>query len=285
MKILFQVWSCLLLAAVPVFAADQDEELKPLQGRWEVIELSEDGHVIPKEAIREWLPSGGKLEISDNAIITVSPQDGKRHAKIFTIDATQFPKGLEIATREKKEATGIYRIADGQLVVCLIDPEDGPRPEDFSAKKGSKRMLMVLKHVGQAGAGSKEPAPEEPRAKSGDGVSAKVLTDAEVTKLMNGVWRYTDEAGALVMTMNGDGTWSSIREVQEMRLLQRVFVRTPISSGKWDVRNGTLTFHCTSSIYASRVNQQLPFTVRSVSDRDFIFVDYMGRLGKAVRIK
>lgn len=284
MKVAFRAWSCLLLVAGSAFAADQNAELRQLQGRWEVIELSEDGHVIPREAIREWLPSGGRLEISENAIITVSPQDGKRHAKIFTIDATQFPRGLEIATREKKEATGIYKIDNGRLIVCLIDPEEGPRPGDFSAKKDSKRMLMVLRQAA-AEAEPKESAVDEPPATSGEGVSAKVLTDAEVTKLMNGVWRYTDEGGALVVTVNGDGTWSSIREVQQMRLLQRVFVRTPISSGRWNVQNGTLTFHCTSSIYASRVNQQLRFAVRSISERDFIFVDYMGRLGKAVKVR
>lgn len=284
MKVAFRALPCLLLLFIPTFAADQNAELKPFQGRWEVVELSEDGHVIPKEAIREWLPSGGKLEIAESAIITVSPQDGKRQAKVFSIDATQFPRALDIATREKKEALGIYRFNDGQLVVCLIDPEDGPRPDDFSAKKGSKRMLMVLKQVSAPQAEPKPAVSEEPPTTAG-GAAAKILTDSEVTALMRGVWRYNDEAGALVVTLNGDGTWSSIREAQEMRLFQKVFTRTPISSGKWHVKNGTLTFVCTASIYANRVNQQLPFAVRSVSDRDFIFVDYMGRLGKAVKIR
>jgi hypothetical protein len=69
-----------------------------------------------------------------------------------------------------------------------------------------------------------------------------------------------------------------------MRLLEKVFVRTPVSSGTWSVKKGALTLLCTSSIHPERVNHTLPFTIRSISDNDFIFVDYVGRLGKATRV-
>ena len=90
--------------------------------------------------------------------------------------------------------------------------------------------------------------------------------------------------GAIV-SMTENAAWSSVRESQQLRLFQKVFVRTPISNGRWSVKQGTLTFHCLTSVIPSRVNQQLSFTVRSISDRDFIFVDYMGRLGKATRVQ
>ncbi len=273
-----------LLLVTPLRAVDKDPELKQFAGHWEVTELVEDGHVIPREAIREWLPSGGRAEIADNAIMFTSPTDGQKSVKVFTIDATQYPKGIDIVTREKQDALGIYRFDEGRLVVCLCDPADGPRPTDFSAKEGSKRMLMVLKPASAPTAKEKE-APVNPPTTSGEGVASKVLTDADVTRLLQGTWRYKDEAGALLVTLASNGTWSSVREVQELRLFQKVFVQTPISSGKWSVQNGTLTFHCTASVHLNRVNQQLPFTVRSISEADFIFVDYMGRLGKAVRVK
>ena len=271
--------ACFALLATLFAAPDKNPELQPFQGRWEVIELVENGHVIPHDAIRDWLPSGGRIEIVDNAIMFTSNDDGKKHAKIFAVDATQFPKGFDIITREKKEAQGIYQFDEGKLVVCMSDPDDGPQPTEFSAKEGSKRMLMVMKRVSQTSASEKGPS-----SATSSGVAAKVITDAEVAKLLTGTWKYRDDAGALIITFDKSGGFSTTREVAEMRLFKKVFVQTPISSGTWTVKNGTLNFHCTSSIHIEKVNQNLPFTIRSISERDMIFVDYMGRLGKAVKV-
>jgi hypothetical protein len=147
-------------------------------------------------------------------------------------------------------------------------------------------MLFVLKRTAAPVEAKKVAVePAEAPVTDGSGVTAKILSDADVTRLLKGTWRYRDDAGALIVTLTDDGKWSSIRESQELRLFQKVFVRTPISSGTWSVQNGTLTFHCLASIHRSRVNHQLPFSVRSITDRDFIFVDYMGRLGKAVKVQ
>lgn len=278
------LWCGLGLVVASVAAAQNESpEIRMLEGHWEVVELAEDGHVIPRDQIPEWLPSGGRVEIADNAIIFKSHLDGKKHSKIFAVDATQYPKQIDIVTPERKEAVGIYRFDEGRLVVCLSEVGDMLRPTEFSAKAGSHRMLMVLKRTAAPAAGEKFVS-AKPETTTGDGVAAKVITDAELTKMLPGVWRYRDDAGALVTTLHGNGTWSSIRESEQLRLFQKVFVRTPISSGTWSVKNGTLTFLCTASIYPERVNHALPFTIRSISANDFIFVDYMGRLGKAARV-
>lgn len=273
--------SGLVVASVAV-AQNESPEIRQLEGHWEVVELAENGHVIPREQIPEWLPSGGKVEIADNAIVFRSHLDGKKHAKVFTVDATQYPRQIDIVTPEKQEATGIYRFDDGRLVVCLSEPGDMRRPTEFSATEGSHRMLMVLKRTSAPLAGEKIVSAER-QPTTGDGVAARVITDSELTKMLQGTWKYRDDVGALVTTLSSNGTWSSIREAEQMRLFQRVFVRTPISSGTWNVKNGTLTFLCTASIYPQRVNHAMPFTIRSISANDFIFVDYMGRLGKATR--
>ena len=141
-------------------------------------------------------------------------------------------------------------------------------------------MLMVLQRKPDSVAAAK---PAEKNAAPAS-VAAKILTDAELAKMMPGTWRFKDDAGALIITINGDSTWSSIREVEEMRLFKKMFVQTPVSSGKWSVKNGTVNFLCTASVHIDRVNHNLPFTIRSISEKDLIFVDFMGRLGKAVKI-
>src|SRR5690349_21306836 len=100
MKIVVCAWLLGLLVVTQGWAADKDADLKPFEGSWEAVELSEDGHVVPREAISEWLPSGGRFEIADNAIIVTSPHDGKKSAKLFSIDATQYPRGIDIITRD-----------------------------------------------------------------------------------------------------------------------------------------------------------------------------------------
>jgi len=197
-----------LLVGGPVLDAhEQSPDVARMQGRWEVVELVEDGKVIPKEAIKEWLPSGGKLEIADNAIIFQSPADGKRHVKLFSIDATQSPKGLEIVTKEGKDAWGILRIDEKQVVICLSDA-DAPRPTEFSAKEGSERLLMTLERV-SVPTPAAEPAPQRPT----QGVTAKPLTDADVQALLKGTWRQMDDIGALYGHIHrrwplSDGAWN-----------------------------------------------------------------------------
>lgn len=271
-----------VLSALPVFGADKNPELEPFQGHWQVAELVEDGKVIPKEAIKEWLPSGGRAEIIDNAIVFKSPQDGKKYVKVFSVDATKYPKAIEVSTPERKDTWGIYRFDEGKLVVCLADPSDGERPTEFSAETGSKRMLMVLQRVSADAptANNSTAIPPKPV-----GQAATILTDEQVTQMLAGSWKINDHAGSLFVTFNADGTFSTVREYQELRLFHKSFVQTPMSTGKWSVKNGNLTAHIKSSVRLERVNQVISFAVRSISGKDMIFVDQLGRVGSAVKVR
>lgn len=280
----FACWSVVLAcltSVTPLFA--QEDALKRMRGHWEVIELVEDGKVIPKAAIPEWLPSGGQLEIEDNAIMILSHVDNKKHARIFSIDATQYPATITITDASKEEVHGIYKFDDNRLVVCLA--ESGEKaPTEFSAKEGSKRMLMVLQSSKVAPAKPvAKPAAEKP-AKPEEVPAATVLTDGDVTKMLEGVWRYDDSVGALFVKFRADGKFSTTREVQEQRMFQRVFVQTPATSGTWKVERGTIKFHVTSSIYPDRVGNTFGFAVRSMTANDFIFVDYLGHVGRAKKL-
>ncbi len=285
MKYSFASLLVLFLFASTLAADEPVPELKQLQGHWQVVELSEDGMVVPTEAIPTWLASGGVIEIADNAIIVTSIHDGQKSVKLFSVDATQYPHGLDIFDKKMVDQKGIYRFDGDKLIVCLSDEENGPRPTEFSAPTGSKRMLMVLKKTTKELAGAAKFASLPPKMAATPDVAEKVLTDAEVSRMLIGTWRFEDDAGALITTLAADGTWSSIREMKELRLFQKVFVRTPVSRGQWKVVNGILSFHCLGSIYPERVNQVLPFTIRSVSNTDFIFVDFMGRLGRATKVQ
>ena len=281
------VAALLSLITFPALAQEPNPELRRFQGHWEVTELVENGNVIPRAAIREWLPSGGRAEIVDNAIIFTSPHDDKKYVKVFSIDATQYPRTIDVSTPETRDGWGIYRFDEDRLIICLADPTEAERPDGFSAAEDSQRMLMVLQKTTAPAATGEDPTeePVQPSAPAAANTTARVLTDEEVTQMLGGTWRYRDSIGALFISFNTDSTYTTVREVQQLRLFQKVFVQTPVSSGSWAVRNGTLAFTVTSSTDLNRVNKTFEFTVRSISERDFIFVDYLGSVGSAVRVR
>jgi uncharacterized protein (TIGR03067 family) len=286
MSIRFAAFFGCVFLAVHSLSANNDPELAQFQGDWNVVQLVENGQVIPKEAIKEWLPSGGRAQIAENAIIFKSPHDGQKHVKLFTLDPTQYPKGIDISTREKQTSQGIYRFDNDRLIVCFSDPAKNERPTDFSAAKGSNRMLMTLaRTTGKTTAAP--PAKVRPAARSGTetGAAAKVLTDAQVKQQLIGVWRFTDSIGPLLATINADGSFMTTRDVAEIRLFQTVFARQPVSVGTWSVQNGQLIYHIATSTRVDRAGMMIALHVRSISEKDLIFVDGLGRVGTALKVQ
>lgn len=206
--------------------------------------------------------------------------------KLFSLDETQSPKGIDFQSREKeRESWGIYRFDGDQLVVCLAHPEDSDRPTTFSAKPGSKHMLMTLERVGDKQVAAK-PVPTGPKSTSAASPAApRFLTDAEATKAVTGTWRLSDAMGVLIATLSPDGTFSNVREVTELRLFKKTLVQTPVSTGTWTVKNGQILFHVLSATQLERLNHKYAFTLRSFSDTDMIYVDPFGQIGRAIRVK
>lgn len=273
------------LVLVTGLASAQGAELDRFKGDWKVVELVEDGKTIPEEVISEWLPSGGRFTIEDNAVQFTDHTTGKKQLKLFSIDETQSPKGIDFQTREKERETwGIYRFDGDRIVLCLAHPEESERPTTFSAKAGSKHMLMTLERTGGQKVAAK-PAPVGPKAISSNQEAPRFLTDAEAAKAVTGTWRLTDAMGVLIATLSPDGTFSNVREVTELRLFKKTLVQTPVSTGTWTVKNGQILFHVLSATQLDRLNHKYAFTLRSFSDTDMIYVDPYGQVGRAVRVR
>src|SRR6187401_2032641 len=77
-------------------AFGQNAAYTELKGSWQATELVDNGRVVPAEAISNWIPSGGRIEIVDNSIVFTSPKDAQRHARVFSVDATTYPRQLNI---------------------------------------------------------------------------------------------------------------------------------------------------------------------------------------------
>lgn len=275
--------------------AELDAGYKELQGPWQAVELVDNGRTIAPEAIATWMPSGGRIDIVDNAMVFTSTKDGQRHARVFSIDTTTYPRQLNVIDNNQIMGHGIYRIEDGRFVVCLAPPAVAARPTDFSARENSRQVLLVLARP------KSEPAklttaaiaastssivnlpPPPPLAPTATPQAAKQLTNAEIAKLLPGTWTFNDAYGAFFLNLDPRGTFSTYRQSVETSAFQQVFKKLPLSSGTWKANNGQVTLTCTSSVYADRIWKTFPFTIRNVSATNLDFVDYTGNAGKATR--
>ena len=59
---------CLIVIFTPVAAraAEDAAGLKQFRGRWRITELTDNGSFISPERIKNWLPSGGKIEFGES---------------------------------------------------------------------------------------------------------------------------------------------------------------------------------------------------------------------------
>ena len=85
------------------------------------------------------------------------------------------------------------------------------------------------------------------------------------------------------MTLDKNGVYSTYRESVETSTFQKVFRKLPLSSGTWKLNNGQVVLQCTSAVYADRLYKSFPFSIRSVTPTELVFVDYAGNVAKAVR--
>jgi uncharacterized protein (TIGR03067 family) len=277
-------------------AIGQNAAYTELKGSWQATELVDNGRVVPADAISSWIPSGGRIEIVDNSIVFTSPKDAQRHARVFSLDATTYPRQLNIMDGDKISGQGIYKIDNGNLVVCLAPVSQTSRPTDFTSRENSQRALIVFKRVDPnlsapttsaqtvsttavvnlppPPAVSNLPAPP----------TAQPSMDTAVAQYLPGTWKYTDKYGGIFLSLDRNGAYSTYRESVEKSAFQQVFRKLPLSSGTWRTQNGQVVLQCTSAVYADRINKTFPFTIRSVGPTELQFVDYAGNAGKAVRV-
>lgn len=312
---------CLVAAVAQLICAGnvmgRAPELDPLQGKWQVVELVIDGNVIPPEQIRYKLPSGGKIDVIDNAFIFKSPSDGQQHARTFQVDATRFPKQIFL-TSDHGPVQGIYEIRGGQLLLCTSDPLRPGVPTEFAAPKGTGRMLMVMgrpEAIAKVGGGPTTvatpvastkpsitlPAPptsgvtQPPTAVPASSVSTsvvntvppplRVITDTELAQKLVGMWKHVDGEGVLYVTLNANGSFTTQREFQDTQTFNRVFTNTFVSVGNWSVAKGALVLQIKSSWRPERVNQMITVQVRSINSKEVVYVDQLGRSSRDVRVQ
>ena len=109
---------------------DRAQELKQLEGTWDVIAFEVDGKVQPKgKSPTQFLISGNKLT-------------GLGPEMTITLDATKKPKWIDLAFKKKDKLypiRAIYDVSGDELRICMpLAPTgkafENKRPENFDTK-------------------------------------------------------------------------------------------------------------------------------------------------------
>lgn len=137
----------MVLACAVGVRADDKDELKKLDGNWEVVATVMAGMDIPAGK-----GAPDKLTIKDGKLTGFGPE-----IKLAT-DATKKPKWLNMTfTRDATESTinAIYELSGDELRICMpLAPKKGQglafenkRPEGFETTKDKPEMMLKLKRA------------------------------------------------------------------------------------------------------------------------------------------
>ncbi|MDB5340822.1 MAG: hypothetical protein JWN70_6441 [Planctomycetaceae bacterium] len=135
-----------LLAADAPISENAKQDLKQLEGTWNLVSAQRDGKATPADEVKKTRISfrGNQFEFPDAADIGTS-QKGT-----LQLDPSKKPKWMDsTATTDAGKGSvslGLYEISGDDYKVCFAPPGK-PRPQEFVSKPGSGAILQIWKRA------------------------------------------------------------------------------------------------------------------------------------------
>lgn len=128
----------LLLLALAPAPADEQADLKKLEGTWKAVKIVNDGQEGDVEQL------GDQRLMIQGHQYTLKQADGSAEGEL-KLDPDQKPAHMDASYTTKDGDSGtvecIYKIEGGRLTICW---GEGERPSTFAAESGSGYRLMVF---------------------------------------------------------------------------------------------------------------------------------------------
>lgn len=112
-----------------------------LQGTWRLVSLEENGQSrTPNSAVRLVIKGNQMTQRIDNMVVNTA---------MFQLEPNRKPKWVDVTDKTGKTSKGIYQLGMDSFEICI--PHEGDlssRPEELSAKEGSKQTFLKYRREG-----------------------------------------------------------------------------------------------------------------------------------------
>lgn len=128
-----------MVALLLTLSADVTKDAVNIEGTWVVESATVDGNA--EDDIK-----GDRMTFKNGTVTVKTKQKDEKGT--FKLDPSRKPKAIDITEEGKdKSYSGIYKLEGDRLTICVPDRADNPRPTEFSAKEGTRQMVLELKRV------------------------------------------------------------------------------------------------------------------------------------------
>jgi uncharacterized protein (TIGR03067 family) len=135
----------LALVGCNATADDAKDDLKALEGTWDLIHFERDGKEVKLQKDTRAINTGAKF--------VVKRGDEVIAAGTMKVDPSKKPKASETTYTEGpdkgKTFKGIYQIDGDTVKFCRAGSPDDARPTEFKTKPGSGQLMAVYKRAKQ----------------------------------------------------------------------------------------------------------------------------------------
>ena len=115
-------------------------DMEKIIGDWAYVSVEVGGQKPPAEDVKKakmiFTPDGKFMAINGK---------GQKKGGTFKLDPAKKPKEMVTTNDNGKIHLGIYKLDEDTLTICMHEESGAPRPTEFTTKKGTKIVLVVLK--------------------------------------------------------------------------------------------------------------------------------------------
>jgi uncharacterized protein (TIGR03067 family) len=119
-------------------SAVKDEE--KIVGTWAYVSVEAGGQKLPEEEVKK-----AKLIFTAEGKFTAINSKGEMRRATCKLDPAKKPKEMTTTNEDGKTHLGIYKLDEDTLTICMHQEDRADRPAEFTTKKGTKLVLVVLK--------------------------------------------------------------------------------------------------------------------------------------------
>lgn len=112
-----------------------------IEGTWTVVSVEKDPALDRGPSKEQW--TGGKFTFTGDKY-TMEAGERKSEGTLKVV-SNQDMKGVQLTGSGSSQMQGIYKLNGNELTLCVTSGKGVRPPKEFSAKKGSRAVLLVLK--------------------------------------------------------------------------------------------------------------------------------------------